>query len=95
MVAGASLAAVSGGALVLGLWTPLAAAAAGILTIGVAFSWLPAPVPNLSGGALPAFLVVMMAAAIICLGPGALSLDARMFGRREVIIPRTPRPPTQ
>jgi len=25
--------------------------------------------------------------ALVCLGPGAFSLDARLFGRRELIIP--------
>ncbi|MBX3277660.1 MAG: hypothetical protein KF868_06615 [Acidobacteria bacterium] len=28
-----------------------------------------------------------MAASIILLGPGALSLDCRLFGRREIVIP--------
>jgi hypothetical protein len=26
--------------------------------------------------------------AIACLGPGAFSVDARLFGRREILIPR-------
>jgi hypothetical protein len=37
-------------------------------------------------------LVLAVAAAVVPLGPGALSLDARLFGRREIIIPRSPRP---
>jgi uncharacterized membrane protein YphA (DoxX/SURF4 family) len=90
---GALLMAASGFALVLGLLTPLAAGVVGITTIGMALSWLPPPTPNLFGATLSAVLVVVVAAAIICLGPGALSLDARMFGRREVIIPRMSRPP--
>ena len=28
--------------------------------------------------------------AVICLGAGAYSLDARLFGRREIIIPASP-----
>jgi len=28
--------------------------------------------------------------AIIILGPGAFSVDSRLFGRREVIIPSPP-----
>jgi hypothetical protein len=31
--------------------------------------------------------------AITLLGPGAFSLDARLFGRREIIIPEAARPP--
>jgi len=28
--------------------------------------------------------------AIVILGPGAFSIDARLFGRREIIIPPAP-----
>ncbi len=34
-----------------------------------------------------ALLFALIAIALICLGPGAYSLDARLFGRREIIIP--------
>jgi hypothetical protein len=34
-----------------------------------------------------------MAAAIGLLGPGAFSVDARLFGHRRIIIPRAPYPP--
>jgi hypothetical protein len=33
-----------------------------------------------------------MALAVALIGPGAYSLDARLFGRREIIIPRASRP---
>jgi hypothetical protein len=33
-----------------------------------------------------------MAAATALLGPGAYSLDARLFGRREIIIPQASNP---
>jgi uncharacterized membrane protein YphA (DoxX/SURF4 family) len=35
------------------------------------------------------FYVVTIALALAALGPGAFSLDARMFGRREIRIPRS------
>jgi uncharacterized membrane protein YphA (DoxX/SURF4 family) len=34
-----------------------------------------------------AIYTIAVSAAIVMLGPGAFSLDARMFGRREIIIP--------
>jgi hypothetical protein len=37
----------------------------------------------------------VMSIAITLLGPGAFSLDAHLFGRREIIIPGASRPPFQ
>jgi hypothetical protein len=33
-----------------------------------------------------AALVTSAAAAVVLLGPGAFSVDARLFGRREIVI---------
>ena len=35
----------------------------------------------------------LASAALVMLGPGAYSMDARLFGRREIIIPESRRPP--
>jgi hypothetical protein len=35
-------------------------------------------------------LVVVDAAALVLLGPGAHSTDALLFGRREILIPHEP-----
>jgi hypothetical protein len=35
--------------------------------------------------------MIVLTTAIALLGPGAFSIDARMFGRREILIPNTPR----
>ena len=32
---------------------------------------------------------IILAAAIFLLGPGAFSLDARLFGRREIVIAKS------
>ena len=37
-------------------------------------------------GNYPLVELVVLAVAIVLLGPGAFSLDARMFGRREIRI---------
>jgi hypothetical protein len=34
-----------------------------------------------------AALAAAIAIAVSCLGPGAFSLDARLFGLREIIVP--------
>jgi uncharacterized membrane protein YphA (DoxX/SURF4 family) len=37
-----------------------------------------------------AAFVAAVATAIVLLGPGACSIDARLYGRREILIPRKP-----
>ena len=38
---------------------------------------------------LTAFNMAAISATLLLLGPGAFSLDARLFGRREIIIPES------
>ena len=38
-------------------------------------------------------VLLAVAAALVLLGPGALSLDARLFGRREIVFLHDRRPP--
>jgi len=59
---------------------------AGLLSAGLALSGVPSPTPNLFNNNLALLFVIIVAAAIILIGPGAFSLDARLFGRREIII---------
>ncbi len=82
------LAAACGASLLLGFLTPAASAIIGLGCAGILFSWLTPPVPNLIDQRLCGILVITVASAIVLLGPGALSIDARLFGRREIIIPR-------
>jgi uncharacterized membrane protein YphA (DoxX/SURF4 family) len=81
------LALASGLSLLIGYLTPLTAALAGLTIVSGAVSWFPAPNSNLFNTGLAAALATVIAVAIICLGPGAFSLDARLFGRREIVIP--------
>lgn len=82
-------AALTASLLLLGLMTPLAASLAALTGVGLAMAWLPAPTPNPFEVRLTAILVVSVATAIALLGPGAFSLDAALFGRREIAIPPT------
>jgi uncharacterized membrane protein YphA (DoxX/SURF4 family) len=77
----------SGALLVLGLMTPLAGLLGALCGAGVSLSWLPSPTPNTFDVGLTSLLVVLVAVAIAFLGPGAFSLDAALFGRREITIP--------
>jgi uncharacterized membrane protein YphA (DoxX/SURF4 family) len=87
------LAVASGALLLLGFLTKAACALVGLSSIGIAFSWLPVPPLNLFDTKLALLLVIIIAAAIMLLGPGAFSLDAHLFGRREIIIPHAARSP--
>jgi uncharacterized membrane protein YphA (DoxX/SURF4 family) len=81
----------AGGALLIGFLTPVAGVVAGLGALGIGFSVLAAPTPNLFDARLPVVFAGIMTVAIVFLGPGAFSLDARLFGRREIIIPQAPR----
>ena len=65
------------GCLLLGFVTPVVAVLTGLVSVAVAF--------NLD--------IVVLSTAIALLGPGAFSIDARMFGRREILIPNASRSP--
>ena len=84
---------VSGASLSIGFLTPVAGALVAVAAVVIGLSWLPPPTPNLFNAPLPTILVVIVATAVVFLGPGSLSLDRRLFGRREIIIPHVPRPP--
>jgi uncharacterized membrane protein YphA (DoxX/SURF4 family) len=82
----ALLAFVTGLALVIGFMTPIASvllSAYGLLlTIG---SSIPGHLPLFESG-LARLEFIAMSAALIALGPGAWSLDARLYGRREIEV---------
>jgi uncharacterized membrane protein YphA (DoxX/SURF4 family) len=76
--------------LLIGFLTPAASILVAIGGIGLMLSWFPAMVPSVLGSRSTIWFAAIVAAAIAMLGPGAYSLDARVFGRREVIVPRAP-----
>ena len=77
-----SVSVISAACLLVGVMTPVMAT---VVTLG-------AGVLAVSGGLDSALELIVLAVAVALLGPGAFSLDARMFGRREILLPN-PRPP--
>jgi hypothetical protein len=77
---------VSGLLLVAGYLTPLAAVSAALSCV-CSLAWLQAPLPNFFESKSATALAMAVVASLVCLGPGAFSLDSHLFGRREIIIP--------
>jgi uncharacterized membrane protein YphA (DoxX/SURF4 family) len=75
-----------GACLLIGFLTPVVSLWVAIGSLANALSWLPLA-GNLFDGKLASFEMIVTAAAIAMLGPGAFSLDARLFGRHEIVIP--------
>ena len=63
-----------------GLWTPIAGAVLASLAVSSLFS--------ATGDPWFQFLLAGMSAALAMLGPGAWSIDARLFGRKRLIRER-------
>ncbi len=78
----------TGVSFVLGFLTPLMAAVLA-LTNAVLYLWHPAWASSFLD--LTGFDSIVVTTAIALLGPGAISLDARFFGRRKIVIPRVAR----
>ena len=78
----AALILLGAGCLLLGFMTPVTAILIELLLITFAFSSLSQIID-----------IVVLSAVIALLGPGAFSIDARMFGRREILIPNASRLP--
>jgi hypothetical protein len=58
-----------------------------VLVLGVGSSLLPESTRTLFDAGLPVILAGTILVSIVLPGPGAFSVDARLFGRREIIIP--------
>ena len=72
----------AGGLLLAGFLTPIAAC-----VVAVGISLLPPASPNFFDSRSSLVFAMTILIAIAGLGPGAFSIDARVFGRREIIIP--------
>jgi putative oxidoreductase len=73
-------AAVAAGLLLVGFWTPVAGVLMAVAELCLTFSHATDPSKHILLGAL--------GVALAMLGPGAWSLDARLFGRKRIHIPQ-------
>ncbi|HWF46536.1 MAG TPA: hypothetical protein VG168_05995, partial [Bryobacteraceae bacterium] len=69
----------AGALLLAGLWTPLAGTLVAIVELWIAFSRL--------GDPWIAIMLAVLGAILAMVGPGAWSIDARLFGRKHIDIP--------
>lgn len=65
--------------LLVGFWTPFAGALQAIIELWIAASRASTPGIHL--------LLAVLGASLVMLGPGAWSIDARLFGRKRIDIP--------
>jgi uncharacterized membrane protein YphA (DoxX/SURF4 family) len=75
----AGAAVVSGVFVLIGLWTPFAASLGALLEMWIVFSR--------AGFQGTPLLLAGLAVSLVMLGPGAWSIDARLFGRRRIDFP--------
>ena len=66
--------------LIIGLWTPIAGVFMAFCELSFLFFTF--------GGASMHIVLAALGAALAMLGPGAWSVDARLFGRRRIQIPQ-------
>ena len=66
--------------LLLGLWTPIIGTLVAVLEFGIAFSVAANPLTHI--------MVAILAATLAMIGPGAWSIDARLFGRKRIEPPK-------
>ncbi|MGJ5816761.1 hypothetical protein [Paludibaculum fermentans] len=76
----AAIAALAGVFLLAGLWTPIAAAVTAVLEFSFA--------TRTADAAAAHYLAAAIGAGLTLLGPGAWSVDARLFGRRRISLSR-------
>ena len=73
--------------LLFGYMTPIVGSLVLFAAAGIAVGLLPPSVPALFDTRLVTAFAVTVLVAVILLGPGAFSVDARLYGRREIIVP--------
>jgi uncharacterized membrane protein YphA (DoxX/SURF4 family) len=83
----------SGVCLLIGFLTPILSLLACLEGLGIVFSWGPLQLMSPFESKLALVPIIAIAGAIALLGPGAFSVDARLFGWKEIVIPPVSRHP--
>jgi uncharacterized membrane protein YphA (DoxX/SURF4 family) len=78
---------VSGCLLLIGFLTPVAGVVVVLDVVGISVSSLPPIPPGVFDSRAALIFAMAILLAIIGAGPGRFSIDARVFGRREIIVP--------
>jgi uncharacterized membrane protein YphA (DoxX/SURF4 family) len=78
--------------LVIGFLTPVVGSIATLCYLISGFELFVSTDTSRYASALTALQLTVMSLILVLLGPGAYSVDARLFGRREIIIPDGRRP---
>ena len=81
--------------LLIGFLTPILSLLAVFECLAIALSWFPFHLLTPVESKLALLPIIVISAAIALLGPGAFSLDARLFGWKEIVIPPACRPPQE
>jgi uncharacterized membrane protein YphA (DoxX/SURF4 family) len=76
-----------GALLLIGFVTRLAALVGALIDLSTMMPGFSSPNIDLLQIRMTAALLAVIALALACLGPGAFSLDGRLFGHREIVIP--------
>jgi len=90
-----ALLSLSGLCLLIGFLTPILSVLACLECLGIAFSWFPTRMMDSFDSKLTLIPIIAISLAIALLGPGAFSLDARLFGWKEIVIPPASRSPQE
>lgn len=70
----------------MGFLTPICCGLAAVGNVFVSLVQLPSGQTPALASSIAHLNLVIICIALVLLGPGAFSLDARLFGRREIVI---------
>jgi uncharacterized membrane protein YphA (DoxX/SURF4 family) len=85
------LAVVMGGSILMGFLTPICCGLAAVANVIMNLVRLPSSQAPVLATSIAHLNLAIICVALVLVGPGAFSLDARLFGRREIIIPDSKR----